>query len=143
MSHGRGPSVEDRHGCDAEQGSVTLLVAVLGVALLIAIGLVVDGGQHISATHLADNAAGEAARAAGQQITGAAVVGAPPEADTARAARAARTYLDAADVAGTVTVSGSEITITTTVDRHPILLSLAGVTTITGTGSASVRLARG
>jgi hypothetical protein len=42
-----------------------------------------------------------------------------------------------------VTVNGSEITITTTVERQPILLSLAGVTTITGTGSASVRLARG
>jgi Flp pilus assembly protein TadG len=143
MSHGRGPSVEDRHRYDAEQGSVTLLVAVLGVALLIAIGLVVDGGQHISATQLADNAAGEAARAAGQQITGTAVLGAPPEADTARAAQAARDYLDAAEVAGTVTVSGSEITITTTVERQPILLTIAGVTKITGTGSASVRLARG
>ena len=143
MSHRRGPSADDRHGYDADQGSVTLFVAVLGVALLIAIGLVVDGGQHISATQLADNAAGAAARAAGQQITGAAVLGAPPEADTARAAQAARNYLDAAEVAGTVTVNGSEIAITTTVQRQPILLSLAGVTTITGTGSAAVRLARG
>ena len=143
MSHGREPSVDVRCSCDAERGSVTLLVAVLAVALLIAIGLVVDGGQHISATQLADNAAGEAARAAGQQITGAAVLGAPPQADTARAAQAARNYLDAADVAGTVTVNGSEITITTTVQRQPILLSIAGVTTITGTGNASVRLARG
>jgi Flp pilus assembly protein TadG len=142
MSHDRGPSVDHRR-CDAEQGSVTLFVAVLAVALLIVIGLVVDGGQHITATQLADNAAGETARAAGQQITGAAVLGAPPEADTARAVQAARDYLDAAQVAGTVTVSGSEITITTTVQRQPILLSIAGVTTIIGTGSASVRLARG
>jgi Flp pilus assembly protein TadG len=143
MSYDPARSADHRHGDDAERGSVTLFVAVIAVALLIAIGLVVDGGQHISASQLADNAAGEAARAAGQHITGAAVLGSPPEADTARAVQAARDYLDAADVAGRVTVSGSEITVTTTVDRQPILLSIAGVTKITGTGSAAVRLARG
>jgi Flp pilus assembly protein TadG len=143
MSHDPARNAHYRHCVDADRGSVTLFVAVVAVALLIAIGLVIDGGQHISASQLADNAAGEAARAAGQHITGAAVLGSPPEADTARAVQAARNYLDAADVAGTVTVSGSEITITTTVDRQPILLSIAGVTKITGTGSASVRLARG
>jgi len=143
MSDDRERSADYSRGDDAERGSVTLFVAVVAVALLIAIGLVVDGGQHISASQLADNAAGEAARAAGQHITGAAVVGSPPEADTARAVQAARDYLDAADVAGTVTVSGSQITVNTMVERQPILLSIAGVTKITSTGSASVRLARG
>ena len=143
MSYEWARGADHRRDDDAERGSVTLLVAVVAVALLIAIGLVVDGGQHISASQLADNAAGEAARAAGQHITGSAVLGAPPEADTARAVQAARNYLDAAKVAGMVTVNGAEITIATTVERQPILLSIAGVTKITGTGSASVRLARG
>ena len=46
-------------------------------------------------------------------------------------------------VDGAVTVSGSEITITTTVERRPVLLTVAGVSTISATGRASVRLVRG
>lgn len=126
-----------------ERGSFSLLLAVLGVSLLVAIGLVVDGGQYISAAQLADNAAGEAGRAAGQHITSSTVLGQEPQVDTALAVQAAQDYLAAAGVAGTVTVNGSEITITTTVQRHPVLLTLAGVPSITATGSATVRLVRG
>jgi Flp pilus assembly protein TadG len=128
---------------DRERGSFSLLLAVLGISLLVAIGLVVDGGQYITAAQLADNAAGEAGRAAGQHITSEAVLGQPPETDTVRAVQAARDYLDAAGVDGTVTDTGSEITITTTVQRSPVLLTMAGVSSIVATGSATVRLAQG
>ncbi len=132
-----------RRTADREQGSLSLMLAVLGVALLVAIGLVVDGGRYITAAQLADNAAGEAGRAAGQHITSTAVLGEQPQVDTTRAVQAAQDYLADAGVDGTVSVTGSEITITTTVDRRPVLLMVAGVTTITATGSASVRLVRG
>jgi Flp pilus assembly protein TadG len=128
---------------DRERGSFSLLLAVLGMSLLVAIGLVVDGGRYIAAAQLADNAAAEAGRAAGQHLTSPAVLGQQPQVDTARAVQAARDYLAAAGVDGTVTVTGSEITITTTVQRTPVLLTVAGVSTITGNGSATVRLVRG
>jgi Flp pilus assembly protein TadG len=126
-----------------ERGSFSLLIAVLGVALLVGIGLVVDGGRYITAAQLADNAAGEAGRAAGQHITAQAVTGEAPQADTTRAVQAAQSYLAAAGVDGTVTVAGDEITITTTIRRTPVLLTLAGVSSITATGTATVRLTRG
>jgi Flp pilus assembly protein TadG len=127
----------------SERGSFSLLIAVLGIALLVAIGLVVDGGRYITAAQLADNAAGEAGRAAGQHITGQAVTGQAPQADAARAVQAAQNYLAAAGVDGTVTVAGDEITISTTVRREPVLLTVAGVSSITATGTATVRLTRG
>jgi Flp pilus assembly protein TadG len=126
-----------------ERGSFSVMVAVLGVGLLIAVGLVVDGGRYITAAQLADNAAAEAGRAAGQHVTSATVLGHAPQADTIRAAQAAHDYLAAAGVDGEVTVAGEEITITTTVQRAPVLLTVVGVSTITATGSATVRLVRG
>jgi Flp pilus assembly protein TadG len=126
-----------------ERGSFSLLIAVVGIVLLVAIGLVVDGGRYITAAQLADNAAGEAGRAAGQHITAHAVTGHAPQADTDRAVQAAQGYLSTAGVDGTVTVGGDEITITTTVRRTPVLLSVAGVSSITATGTATVRLTRG
>ena len=131
------------HAADHELGSFSLMLAVLGFALLVAIGLVVDGGRYISASQLADNAAAEAGRAAGQHISSVAVLGQHPQVDPARAVQAARDYLTAAGVDGTVSVTGSEITITTTVERRPVLLTVAGVSTISATGRASVRLVRG
>jgi Flp pilus assembly protein TadG len=128
---------------DRQRGSISLMVAVLGVALLVAIGLVVDGGRYVTASQLADNAAAEAGRAAGQHIASPAVLGRQPEVDTARAVEAARDYLAAAGVDGTVTVTGAEITITANVERTPVLLTVAGVRTIAATGSATVRLVRG
>ena len=127
----------------SERGSFTLLIAVLGIALLVAIGLVVDGGRYITAAQLADNAAGEAGRAAGQQITAQAVTGHAPQADPSRAVQAAQSYLSAVGVDGTVTAAGDEITITTTVRRTPVLLTVAAVSSITATGTATVRLTRG
>jgi Flp pilus assembly protein TadG len=126
-----------------ERGSFSAMIAVLGVGLLIAIGLVVDGGRYITAAQLADNAAAEAARAAGQHVTSGAVLGQTPQVDTIRATQAAHNYLAAAGVDGEVTVAGEEITITTTVQRAPVLLTVAGVSTITATGNATVRLVRG
>jgi Flp pilus assembly protein TadG len=133
----------NRHTADRELGSFSVMLAVLGIALLVAIGLVVDGGRYITAAQLADNAASEAGRAAGQHISSVAVLGQHPQVDAARAVQAARDYLTAAGVDGTVNVTGSEITITTTVERRPVLLTVAGVSTISATGRASVRLVRG
>ncbi|HYJ74512.1 MAG TPA: hypothetical protein VEV65_02885, partial [Kineosporiaceae bacterium] len=91
-----------RHG---DEGAVSLFVIVVAVALLAAVGLVVDGGGKIRALERADEAAREAARAGTQMLdVPAAVRGERVEVDPVAAGRAARTYLAAAGVEGTVSV---------------------------------------
>lgn len=128
---------------DEDQGSVTLFVVVIVVALFAAVGLVVDGGGRVQALRRADAAAAEAARAGGQALQAApATRGQAARLDTARAAQAARTHLRLSDVDGSVTVlSDTRIRVRTTVTYSPKLLLFMGEMTLTG--EADARLARG
>ncbi len=126
-----------------ERGSLSLFAVVIAVALLIVVGLVVDGGGKIAALQRADGAAREAARAAGQAIdVPAAVHGERPAVDAQAAAQAARDYLVAARVQGSVSVSGTVITVTTQADYRPVFLSLIGLGDQSVTGRAEARPAR-
>jgi Flp pilus assembly protein TadG len=123
---------------------MTLFVVVFTVALLAAIGLVVDGGGKIRALQRADEAAREAARAGSQMLdVPSAVRGNGAHIDPAAAARAARAYLDAADVDGAVTVEGNSIRVSTRVTYQPVFLAAAGVGPMTVTGSAVARPVEG
>ena len=127
-----------------DDGSVTLFMVTATLALMLAVGLVVDGGHKIQALQRADAAAEEAARAAGQVIQPAlSVRGKAPRADTARAATAARAYLQAAGVAGTVDVRGDVIDVTTTTTQPTVFLAAIGIGTVAATGTAQARLVRG
>jgi Flp pilus assembly protein TadG len=129
-----------RRGRRDDAGSITLFVVVVTTALLVAIGLVVDGGGKIRALERADEAAREAARAGSQMLdVPAAVRGQSVTLDTPSATRAARAYLDAAGVDGTVTVSGGVVAVSTRVTYRPVLLAVAGVGPMTVTGAASAR----
>jgi Flp pilus assembly protein TadG len=126
-----------------EQGSVSLLFVVVAVGLLAMAGLVVDGGGKARAAAEADDTARATARAAVQAIDPAAVLsGATPATDPARAAAAARAYLAAAGVSGTVSVApgGRQLTVTTTGSYTPVLLSAVGVGPMQVTGSATADL---
>src|SRR5947208_12458477 len=113
----RGP-----HG-RSDDGSVTLFVVVLTVALLAAVSLVVDGGGKVRALQRADEAAREAARAGSQMLdVPAAVRGDGVSIDPGAAARAARAYLDAAGVDGSVTVEGNAVQVSTRVTYQPVFL---------------------
>ncbi len=70
-----------------ERGSVSLMLVVVMLGLLAAAGLVVDGGAKLRAVQQATAAAGEAARAATQQIISPRVTkaGDPPLAATSHA----------------------------------------------------------
>ena len=99
-----------------ERGSVTAFVAVVATALVMVAGMAYDGGQVIAAQTRARSDAAKAARAGAQEIDitalradGATVL------DPARAEAAALAYLDQVDTTGTVTVDGSEVTVTVTV----------------------------
>lgn len=124
-----------------QQGMVSTFMAISAVTLIAAIAVVADAGRWVAAEQYADNVAAEAGRAAAQQIDASVMTSGQPRLDTAQATAAARDYLAAAGVEGSVIVSGDVITITTTVERDPILLSIAGLEAIRASGSATVRMA--
>lgn len=121
---------------DHERGSVTLWSVVAVIAALAIMGLVVDGGAQMRATQQADRVAREAARAAAQAVTSDPVIGRPGLVDVSKGRVAADDYLEAAGVDGSVTISGATITVTTSVQVKPIMLSAVGVGEITVTGQA-------
>lgn len=128
-----------------ERGEVSVLAAGLVPALIIAIGLVVDGGGRLQAQDQAQYAAEQAARAAAQQVSISALqYGKPPVVDRARAVEAAQETLTAAGVTGQVdVVDGASVRVSTTVVYRTKFLPLIGVGQLTATGSAEARAVRG
>jgi Flp pilus assembly protein TadG len=123
-----------------DDGSISLFVVVLTVALLAAVGLVVDGGGKVRALERADEAAREAARAGSQMLdVPSAVRGGRVHLDRGAAARAARAYLEAAGTEGSVSVSGDVVDVATTITYRPVVLALVGVGPMAVTGRASAR----
>jgi Flp pilus assembly protein TadG len=123
-----------------DRGAISLFLAVFTLVLLAAIGLVVDGGGKVRALQRADEAAREAARAGSQMLdVPSAVRGEGLRVDPAAAARAARAYLRAAEVDGTVTVEGNAVRVSTRITYEPVFLAFAGVGPMTVTGEASAR----
>lgn len=125
-----------------ERGSITLIFAVVAIALIAMVGLVFDGRAQMTAQQRADNVAAEAARAAGQEINGSVVSGSAGL-DIARAAAAARDHLAAAGVRGRVEVRGSTIVVRTDATERARILAIVGVTTLRATGEATVEITTG
>ena len=129
---------------DVRPGRVSLLLIVAVFGLLIAVGLVVDGGQKLRSTQLVDNAASEAARAAVLSVQpGTTIRGQRPKVDEVAARQAAEQYLQRAGVAGSVSVGDGRVQVRTTSSFTPSFLSIIGLGTQTVTGQADARLARG
>ena len=127
-----------------QDGSVSLLLVVAVFGLLIAVGLVVDGGQKIRSSQRADDVAAEAARAAVQSIDpGTTIRGQRPRVDERSARTAAQDYLRSAGVSGSVTVGDGRVQVRTSSTFTPSFLSIIGLGAQTVTGQASARLARG
>lgn len=121
-----------------ERGDASVLILVAGLITAITLGLVYDlGGTAVRARTEAATAAREAARAAGQELSGQAQTNGQVAIDTAAAAASARTFLSRAGVPGTVSVSGTTITVTTRVERPSAFLALLGTGSMHGTGRAS------
>ena len=129
---------------DSERGSVSLWMVTAAVAMIILAGLAVDlGGQVLTRQH-ASNVATQAARAGGQQLQpGMAIRGQGVRTDPARAAAAARAYLAASDVTGTVQLrSGTTVIVQTTATYHTKFLGIIGIERMQVTGSAESRTVR-
>jgi len=129
---------------DTERGSISVFFVVVTVALLVIIGLVVDGGGQIRNLQRADTTAQEAARAAGQAINpSVALRGDGGQVQAGLAQAAAQNYLASAGVSGTVTVTGgTTIHVHTTTTHTPVFLGIIGVGPLSASGDADVRLVR-
>ena len=120
--------------------SLSVLMLVATTALFLMVGLVVDGGQRVTATRRAVAVADHAARAATDAAAASRLEGAV---DAAAAESAAREVLLAyPEVTGTVRVEGGTVTVTTRSETETIFLSLIGLRTVVGEGRAGADLVR-
>lgn len=128
----------------SEDGSVTVFVVGLTLALMMVAGLVFDGGRILAARRQAHDLADNAARAAAQAVDLDALrSGAPVELDPLAAQVAAEDYLAATGHTGTVLVSADSVEVTVTITTPMVLLQIAGVSERTVTASGQARLVRG
>jgi hypothetical protein len=103
---------------------VTVFTALAAVALLLMVGLVVDGAGRMRAAGRADRLAGEAARAAVEAVE---TRGRTLMLNRPAAVAAATAYLRSAGVTGTVTVVGPRtVRVTVTVPGSYLILGLVG-----------------
>jgi Flp pilus assembly protein TadG len=128
-----------------DSGSLTLLLALLMVALLALVGLVIDGGRKLNQSASAYAIAQEAARAgAGMVNRSVAYRSGTFGVDEVQALAAARAYLVSAGYTGSVSSEGTQkIRVTVTVKGRTLVLSLIGIDTMTSTGSAVASLVTG
>jgi Flp pilus assembly protein TadG len=132
----RGRGMRQRRGADADRGSLTLMLAVLFVALLALAGVVIDGGAKLTAAENAAAVAQEAARGGAGPVK---------EETEDQAIAAANDYLSSAGYAGTAAQGpgNDEIQVTVKVSEPTKVLSIIGIDTITATGRATANLVSG
>ncbi len=129
---------------DGERGSVSAWLALASFVMIVLVGLVVDLGGQLETQQRARDVATQAARAGGQRLQAAAVIqGRDPSLEVGVAKAAARDYLAAAGIRGTVSVSGgTTITVSVHDTYRTVFLSVIGIGSIDATGTASARIAR-
>jgi Flp pilus assembly protein TadG len=128
--------VRARAGDDS--GRVTPFVVVLTIALIAFAGLVLDAGMALSAKVQALDAAQAAARAGAQQLNLTAYRESNiAELDPPRAEAAARGWLSAAGLDGTVTATATTVTVTVRRSTRTQLLQLVGVRSLDVSATAT------
>lgn len=128
---------------DGESGTVTAFVAVITMAVLMAAGLVLDGGLMLAARRQAVDSATGAARAGAQAVTPDALRHRERTVDPTAATAAAHAHLRRAGLSGSVVVSGDRVSVTVTVTQSLTLLRLVGLSTASVGGTGEARIVRG
>jgi Flp pilus assembly protein TadG len=113
--------------CNDEEGSLTVFVAVLALALFALVGLVVDSGRAVAARSAATGEAEQAARLGAGQLSVNAIRSGEVSIDPTAATRAAEGYLRAAGSEGTVTVSGQTVVVHIQSSEPTVILGIIGV----------------
>jgi Flp pilus assembly protein TadG len=130
-------------GHHRDRGSLSAFFALTTVAVLMLVGLLVDGGGALNEANRATSLAQEAARTAGQQIDPVrAIEGTAITIDPNAAMGAAQDYLAAAGARGSVQVTdgGQTLTVTVTSTYDTYFAQFVGADTITVTGTATAHL---
>jgi Flp pilus assembly protein TadG len=121
----------------AEQGSFTVFVAVLTLALFSLVGLVIDGGRAVAAQNAAAGEAEQAARLGADQISLQAIRSGIVSIDPASATKAVNSYLQAVGTDGAVTVVGQTVTVHIRSSEPTVILGIIGVEQIGISATAS------
>jgi Flp pilus assembly protein TadG len=118
-------------------GAVSVPMAVAAFAMLVAIGLGIDGVRSVQGLANADAIAEEAARAAGQALDADALRRGSAAVEPAAAVAAARQHLAEAGADGSVTVVAPDrVRVEARITRPTVLLGLVGRSEITSVGAA-------
>lgn len=121
-----------------ESAYVAVWTVVIGSALMLVGGVVYDAADKANDARRVTMVANEAGRAAAQEITTDAISGRAADVDPSRAAAAARDYLTAAGVDGDVSVSGTEVTVTTSSRWSPKIMPVLQPDTLTATTTVNL-----
>lgn len=121
--------------------SLSVLVLLWIGAIIMIAGMVVDGGQQVTAARRAESAAGGAARAAADAGATYRLAG---RSDPGAAVAAARTYLAAADgVSGQVNVTAGVVRVEAESSASTIFLSVLGIDRVRAHAAAEADLVQG
>lgn len=126
---------------DERGQSVSLFVTLVSAALIIVLGLVVDGGQQVRAARSCETAAAAAARAGADAVSKDVLSG--ERGDSSAALRAAQLSLASQpDVSGTATLGPGDrsVRVRTSATHSTYFLSLIGIDSVSATGSAQAEL---
>jgi len=121
----------------SDQGSFTVFVAVLAVALFALLGLVIDGGRAVAAESAATGEAEQAARVGADQISVEAIRSGIVAIDPIAATSAANEYLRSVGSPGVVTVTGQTVSVHIKSSEPTVILGIIGVELIGVSASAS------
>ncbi|WP_253691969.1 pilus assembly protein TadG-related protein [Cellulosimicrobium protaetiae] len=123
---------------------MTVWLVMAAFILVIFFGVAIDLTGQANAQQRVHDVAAQAARAGGQQLNAAqAVRGLGVKADPYAAAQAARTYLAASGVEGTVSVEGGTTVRVRTSDVYSTkIVSIVGIGNMRVTGEAEARVVR-
>ncbi len=125
---------------DDERGSITPFFVVLVPALVLIIGLVVDGAGKIQANENAQAIASGASRAAANAVASQVVVNGGISLDNNRAQIAATDYIEASGMTGTVSVVGDRISVSVETSYTTKFVSIIGIATLPAEASATAEI---
>lgn len=125
----------------SDRGDLVASTVIFIAGILLVAGFMIDAGRLLTARRDANDAAAQAARAATQEIDGHTVTNGPTAISyNTDAAATAEAYLATVGVTGTVTITGDELTVTTTQQWDPVMFAPFGPRTVTGTATTRAAL---
>lgn len=125
---------------DDERGSITPFFVVFVPALLLIVGLVVDGAGKIQANENAQAIASGASRAAANAVAAQVVSNGGISLDNTRARTAATDYIEASGMTGTVNVAGNRITVSVETSYSTKFVSIIGIATLPAEATATAEI---